>query len=203
MAKKKKEVCPYCGNSFAYLSRHKCKVKERMEGSEESDKSNVERRIERIEERKKDFSRSLKKDEKTILNIVNREKELLFEDLIDLTNKKKSELDNILDILSLQSKIRVKRELVEASWTKRILAIENIDIDVKEIKIDMKKKDFILEIFSYQPCLICPFASKCNETNLDQFNPHHCSWLTEWINNSLAGKIYNINFDDVQSENKE
>jgi len=201
MAKKKKEVCPYCGNSFAYLSRHKCKVKERMEGSEESDKSNIERRIERIEERRKDFSRSLKKDEKIILNIINKEKELLFEELLDLTNKKISELDNILDILSLQSKIRIKRELVEASWTKRISAIEDIDIDVKEIKINMKKKDFILEIFSYQPCLICPFASKCNETNLDQFNPHHCQWLTEWINDSLDGKIYHTNFDDVQTEN--
>jgi len=201
MAKKKKEVCPYCGNSFAYLSRHKCKVKERMEGSEESDKSNIERRIERIEERRKDFSRSLKKDEKIILNIINKEKELLFEELLDLTNKKISELDNILDILSLQSKIRIKRELVDASWTKRISAIEDIDIDVKEIKINMKKKDFILEIFSYQPCLICPFASKCNETNLDQFNPHHCQWLTEWINDSLDGKIYHTNFDDVQTEN--
>ena len=63
MAKKKKEVCPYCGNSFAYLSRHKCKVKERLEGSEESDKTQVERRIERLEERKRHFTRSLKKDE--------------------------------------------------------------------------------------------------------------------------------------------
>ena len=154
-----------------------------------------------IEERKKDFSRSLKKDEKMILNIINREKELLFEDLLNLTNKKTSEVDSILEILSLQSKIRIKRELVEASWTKRILAIENIDIDVKEIKIDKEKKDFILDIFSYQPCLICPFASKCNETNLDQFNPHHCQWLTEWINDSLEGKIYHTNFDDVQTEN--
>ena len=52
MAKKKKETCQYCGKQFAYLSRHKCKIKERLEGSEE-DKTQVERRIERIEERKK------------------------------------------------------------------------------------------------------------------------------------------------------
>lgn len=200
MAKKKKEVCPYCGNSFAYLSRHKCKVKERMEGVEDSDKSNAERRIERIEERKKDFTRSLKKDERLVLNIINKEKSLYFKELLELTNKKASEIDNILDILALQSKIKVTRELVEASWTKHISAIEDIDIKVKEISIDMNKKDFILEIFSYQPCLICPFASKCNETNLDQFNPHHCQWLTEWINNSLEGKPYTINFDEVQSE---
>ena len=47
MAKKKKETCPYCGKSFAYLSRHKCKIKERVEGVGE-DKTESERRIERI-----------------------------------------------------------------------------------------------------------------------------------------------------------
>ena len=42
MAKKKKETCPYCGKSFAYLSRHKCKIKERVEGGVE-DKTEAER----------------------------------------------------------------------------------------------------------------------------------------------------------------
>ncbi|MFX0056735.1 MAG: hypothetical protein ACFE85_15150 [Candidatus Hodarchaeota archaeon] len=200
MAKKKKEVCPYCGKSFAYLSRHKCKVKERMEGIEDTDKSDVERRIERIEERKKEFTRSLKKDEKSILKMINMEKQIYFNDLLKLSNKKRSELDDILDILALQSKIKVKRELLDASWTKLVSAIEDIEVPVKDIKINMKKKDFILEIFSYQPCIICPFASKCNETNLDQFNPHHCPWLTDWINASLEGRIYKVNFDKIQSE---
>lgn len=197
MAKKKKEVCPYCGNSFAYLSRHKCKVKERLEGSEESDKSEIERRIERIEERKKNFTRNLKKEEKVVLNIVNRERNIYFYDLLKLTNKSRSELDDILDILSLQSKIDVRRELVEASWTKFISAIEDININVKNLKINKKNKDFILEVFSNQPCLVCPFSNKCNDTNLDQFNPQHCSWLTEWIDTSLEGKIYKFNFDEI------
>ena len=30
MAKKKKEVCPYCGNSFAYLSRQSVKLKREL-----------------------------------------------------------------------------------------------------------------------------------------------------------------------------
>jgi hypothetical protein len=200
MAKKKKEVCPYCGKSFAYLSRHKCKVKERMEGIEDTDKSDVERRTERIEERKKEFTRSLKKDEKKILDIINKEKEIYFKDLLKLTNKKRSELDDILDILALQSKIKVNRELIEASWTKLMIAIEDFDVKVKKIKINKNKKDFILELFSYQPCLICPFSNKCNETNLDQFNPHHCPWLSDWIKNSIEGREYRINFDEIQSE---
>jgi hypothetical protein len=200
MAKKKKEVCPYCGNSFAYLSRHKCKVKDRIEGSEDSDKSNIERREERREERKKEEGRNLRRSEKVVLEIISKEKEIYFEDLLHLTNLNLIELDKILDVLELQSKIKINRELIDASWTKHISLIEQINVEVKDLKIDLNKVDFILDIFSYQPCLICPFSSKCNDTNIDQFNPHHCVWLSEWINESLEGRIYRVNFDEIQSE---
>ncbi len=197
---KKKEVCPYCGNSFAYLSRHKCKVKERLEGSEESDKSEIERRLERIEERKKEGSRSLRKDEKAVLRIINQEKDVFFFKLLELTNKKRIELDKIVNTLYLQSKIHINRELLEASWVKRITIIEKIDLEVKEIQVEREKNDFILDIFSYQPCLTCPFTGKCNNTNLDQFNPLHCPWLTQWVKTSLEGQIYKANYKDLQSE---
>ncbi|NHJ23015.1 MAG: hypothetical protein EAX89_00465 [Candidatus Lokiarchaeota archaeon] len=200
MAKKKKEVCPYCGNSFAYLSRHKCKVKDRVEGSEDSDKSDVERREERREERKKEEGRNLRRSEKTVLDIISKEKEVYFEDLLNLTNLNLIELDKILDVLELQSKIKVNRELIDASWTKHISLIEEINVDVKDLKIDPNKIDFILDIFSYQPCLTCPFSSKCNDTNVDQFNPHHCIWLSEWINEALEGRVYRVNFDEIQTE---
>lgn len=203
MAKKKKEVCPYCGNSFAYLSRHKCKVKERLEGSEESDQSEAERRIERIEERKRHFTRNLRKEEKAVLDIINKKRSLYFKDLLKLTKKNRNDLDEILDTLALQSKIKIRRELVAASWTKFISAVEDIEAKVKDIKIDKSKNDFIFDIFSYQPCLICPFIGRCNETSNDQFNPHICAWLTEWIYASLEGKIYKVNFDEVKSENLE
>ncbi|TFG06199.1 MAG: hypothetical protein EU539_08295 [Promethearchaeota archaeon] len=204
MAKKKKEVCPYCGKSFSYLSRHKCKVKERLEGAAD-DKSEAERRIERIEETKKNLSRNLKKDEKAILNIINREKELYFDELIELTNKKREDVEEILDVLSLQSKIKITRELIESAWTKRISAIEEFDeVEVKDMKINKKKKDFIWEMFSYQPCFICPYAvDKCNETNPGKLNPHHCPWLTEWINISLEGKEYQVNFDEIEDNFEE
>ncbi|MFW9950075.1 MAG: hypothetical protein ACFFKA_08120 [Candidatus Thorarchaeota archaeon] len=203
MAKKKKEVCPYCGNSFAYLSRHKCKVKERVEGSEEPDKSDIERRVERREERKKEEGRNLKRKEKIVLDIISKENEILFEDLLNLTNLDVIELDKILDVLELQSKVKINRELIDASWTKNISIIKEIDIQVKDLKIDTKKIDFILDIFSYQPCLTCPFESKCNDTNIDQFNPHHCIWLSEWIEESLKGRTYKANFDEIQSESLE
>ena len=200
---KKKEVCPYCGNSFAYLSRHKCKVKERLEGSEESDKSDVERRLERIEERKKEGSRSLRKDEKAVLRIINQEKDIFFHKLLELTNKKRMELDKILNTLYLQSKIHINRELLEASWVKRITIIEKIDVKVKDINVNKNNNDFILDIFSHQPCLTCPFTGKCNNTNLDQFNPLHCPWLTQWVKTSIDGQIYKTNFEEIQSESLE
>ncbi|MFX1481025.1 MAG: hypothetical protein ACFFCI_23330 [Promethearchaeota archaeon] len=198
MAKKKKETCPYCGKSFAYLSRHKCKIKERVEGSSD-EKSKVERRIERIEEKKKEFTRTLRKDEKLILNIINKEKEIYFNDLLQKSNKKQIDLEEILEFLVLQSKIKIRRELVEASWTKHIFAIEEIDIKVKDIKIDKSKKDFVWNMFSRQPCFICPFHSKCSDTNTDQFNPSLCPWLTEWIEISTADKEYNINFEEIEA----
>jgi len=196
MAKKKKEVCPFCGNSYAYLSRHKCKVKERVEGPEETEKSDAKRRLERIEERKREGVRSLKKDEQMVFKHIKQLKDVYFDDLLEITNKQRVELDNILDILSLQSKIRITRELVVASWTKHIVLIESFDIKVKDHKIDKQKNDFILDMFSHQPCLICPFASKCNNSNLDKFNPKHCPWLSEWIKLSLEGKPYQVNFED-------
>ncbi len=198
MAKKKKETCPYCGKSFAYLSRHKCKIKERIEGPTD-EKSEVERRIERIEEKKKEFNRALRKNEKVVLNIINREKVLYFNDLRKLSDAESNELEEILDILFLQSKINIKRELVEASWTKRINSIEELDVKVKAVKIDKDQKEFVWNMFSRQPCFICPFRGKCNDTNMDQFNPLQCPWLTEWIDIRSNDKEYNINFDEIKA----
>lgn len=200
MAKKKKEVCPYCGNSFAYLNRHKCKVKERVEGTEEEGKSDTERRLERIEERKREGARSLKKDEQMVLNIISQEKDIFFEELLEITKKERIDLDRILNTLSLQSKITVNRELIDASWTKHVTINESYDVEIKDRKIDRNKADFILDIFSHQPCLICPFTSKCNSTNLDRINPIHCPWLSNWIETTLEGKIYNINFEDSEDD---
>ncbi|MHA1705739.1 MAG: hypothetical protein ACTSUX_06615 [Promethearchaeota archaeon] len=200
MVKKKKEVCPYCGQSFTYLSRHKCKVKEQVENVESSEKTRVERRLERIEEKKQTSSRGLRKKEKMVLDIIRKKRELYFEDLLELTQMDRNELDDALETLVLQSKIKIRREMVNASWTKFISIIEEIDIKPEEIKVDINRNDFILELFSYQPCLICPFTDKCDETNLDRFNPRYCEWLTEWINKLLKGETYKVNFDEFQED---
>ncbi len=122
---------------------------------------------------------------------------LYFDDLLNLCDKEPNDLDEILDVLAFQSKIRIKRELVEASWTKHIYYIEELEVKVKEVNINKNQKDFIWTMFSKQPCFICPFRSKCNDTNMDPFNPFHCPWLTRWIEIALEGAEYDINFDEI------
>ena len=199
MAKKKKEVCPYCGKSFAYLTRHKCKIKERVEGTVD-ERSTVERRIERIEETKKDLKRNLRKDEKLILELINQVKDIYFEDLLKLVDIHRLDLEHILEVLALKSIIKSSRELVSAAWTKHIFSIEDYKDEVKDesLDINLENKDFIWNMFSRQPCFICPFAeTKCNETNQSTLNPFHCPWLTGWMENSLLGLPYVINFDEI------
>ena len=156
--------------------------------------------MERIEERKREEGRSLRKDERIVLNIISREKDIYFEQLLEITKKERIDLDRILNTLSIQSKIHINRELMVASWTKHITLNESYDVEIKDRKIDKNKDDYILDVFSRQPCLICPFASKCNSTNLDQYNPIHCPWLSDWIQFSLEGKIYNINFEETEDK---
>ncbi|MFX1276734.1 MAG: hypothetical protein ACFFBP_10880 [Promethearchaeota archaeon] len=202
MAKKKKETCPYCGKAFAYLSRHKCRIKERVEGAVD-EKSEMERRIERIEEKKKNYSRDLRKDEKEIFSIITQKKDLYFSELLKLSNQTRENLEPILEQLALQSKILIERELMESSWTKRIKVIEMIDLDVKEKEIDHDNKSFIWEQFTYIPCFICPFHDKCTDTNQDQFNPHYCDWLTKWIELNLEGQDYIVDFERIQEYSNE
>ncbi|MBD3255263.1 MAG: hypothetical protein GF383_09235, partial [Candidatus Lokiarchaeota archaeon] len=106
MAKKAKETCPYCGREFVYLSRHKCKVKERME-SVEDESTQKERRQERVEERKKELTRTLNKDEKQILEIIDRNEDILFEDLRKLVAIERNKLDEMIDLLALRGRIKV------------------------------------------------------------------------------------------------
>ena len=103
----------------------------------------------------------------------------------------------------MQSKIKIRRELIDASWTKHITPIEEIEVNVKEVKINKNQKDYIWNMFSKQPCFICPFRSKCNDTNMDQFNPFQCPWLTEWVEIHLSGEEYTINFDEIETHLKD
>ncbi len=202
---KKKEKCPYCGKEFVYLSRHKCKVKARMESKEEA-KTLKERRHDRIEERKNLLTRKLTDREQEILEIINKEGDILFEELVDMEDEEEiRKLEEIIDLLALQSRIKVRRELIDASWAKHIYSIEVIDedIEVEEVKVDKSKPDWIWDKFDRQPCFICPFTERCGDNNPDMFNPHHCPWLSEWINKTIVGEPYDVDFQEYQMQEYE
>jgi len=199
---KKKEKCPYCGKEFVYLSRHKCKVKARMEARDEA-KTLEERREDRIEERKKKLTRKLTDKEQEILTLINKKGDVLFDELVDETDEDQiRELEEIIDLLALQSRVKVRRELINASWSKHIYSIEEIEDEgeVEEVKVDKNKPDWVWDKFDRQPCFICPFTDRCSDNNPDRFNPHHCPWLTEWINKSIAGEPYDVDFQEFLSE---
>lgn len=193
---KKKEVCPYCGKSFTYLSRHKCKVKERLEAPEE-EKSKSERRMEIIEEKKKEISRNLKKEEEKLLDIIRKEREIMFQDLIQKSGMRRDQVENILELLSMRFLVKINRELVNSAWTKHVFYVEHFGdkLEVPDQKVDTKRKDFLWNMFGRQPCFICPFTDKCNETNTDIYNPHSCPWLSDWISLSIEGKEYIVDFE--------
>jgi hypothetical protein len=201
MTKKKKEECPYCGKKFVYLSRHKCKVKERME-SKEDEATQQEIRERRVKERKKQLTRKLKEEEQRVLDLINEQQDLIFEELVDMVDTERNKLDDIIDLLELQSKIKVRRELINASWSKHIFSIEEVggEVEVERVEVDKTEPDWLWRKFLKQPCFVCPFTEQCSDDNPDIYNPHHCPWLTEWIEVSLKGEEYIANFDEYKEE---
>ena len=199
--KKKKEQCPYCGKMFVYLSRHKCKVKARLE-AEVDQKSDAERRKERAQARKKLLSRNLKKKEKEILKIIKGVEKIEFRELQDRADLTYEELDDILEVLRLRDKIKVKRDLMQGSWTKILRwnqTLEN-EVELKDVKVNRKKKDFVWNLFRRVPCFICPFVEKCSDDNQEIFNPKHCPFLTRWIKETIKGEEeFSINFEEIKA----
>jgi hypothetical protein len=163
-----------------------------------------ERRQDRIEERKKRLTRDLTEKEQNILDLINKKGDILFEELVEERDEEgRREIEEIIDLLALQSKIKVRRELINASWAKHIYSIEKIDElegEVEEVEVDKSKPDWVWDKFDRQPCFICPFTDRCSDNNSDRFNPHHCPWLTEWINKSIAGEPYDVDFQEYQDE---
>ena len=119
MSKKKKEICPYCGGEFIYLSRHKCKVRARIESDDME--TEQDRRQTRLDFIRKEITRKLKKNEVSVLEIIMNEGEIFIEELQEKANLSSDKLEKILEVLKLKSKIKMQRELVDANWNIRIV----------------------------------------------------------------------------------
>ncbi len=200
MSKKKKDVCPYCGGEFIYISRHKCKVRARIESNDIE--TEQDRRQTRINFIRKEITRKLKKNEVSVLEIIMKEGEILIEELQKKANLSSDKLEKILEVLELKTKIKVQRELVEANWTKRILYAEEINkIHVKESKteIDKRKDDFIWDVYSRMPCFLCVYIDRCDNSQT-KFNPYICAWLTDWIWHCLDKSFYQNPFNGTKKD---
>jgi len=129
----------------------------------------------------------------------------MFDDLIEKLGMRRYQVENILDLLAMRSLIKINRELIDSSWTKHIFAVEHFEdeIDVPEQKIDMERKDFVLNMFGRQPCFICPYTDKCSEITVEIYNPQICPWLSNWILESLEGKEYNVDFEQYLEESRD
>jgi len=173
-------LCPYCNQEFIYLSRHKCKVKQRLESEDEE--TEQDRRQTRLEFLRKEIGRKLKKDESAILEIIRQEGELFIEELKEKGNISSDRIESILETLELKSKIMVQRELNAANWTKRISYIEDLRKETvkKSEKLDKRKEDFVWDMVWRVPCFICPFIDRCDNAQV-KFNPMFCTWFTDWI----------------------
>ena len=89
-----------------------------------------------------------------------------------------------------------RRELIEAAWTKRIFSIKDYKdvIDVADMQTNTDDKSFMWNIFSRSPCFRCIFHERCKVDNPNNFNPYHCSYLTSWIETSIKGEKFDIDF---------
>ena len=193
---KKKEVCPYCGGEFIYLSRHKCKVKQRIESEDEE--TEQDRRQVRLEFLRKEINRKLKKDEVAILEIIKKEGDLFIEELKEKGNISSDKLERILETLVLKSKIKIQRELETANWTKHISYVPDLSEETGKIskKFDRQKDNSVWDMVWRVPCFICPFIDRC-DTAQEKFNPMFCPWFTNWIWHCLEKKKYQNPFEGV------
>lgn len=167
----------------------------------EDDETEIERQQARLEFKRKEISRKLKKDELAVLKIINEGGELLLKKLKEISKLPSDKLDEILDALEMKSKIKVTRELTTASWTKHIYSIEVVEDKApkKEKQVNTKIDDFIWNLVWRVPCFLCPFMDRCDITQV-KFNPNICTWFTDWIWGSLENKEYFTPFNDIDEK---
>ncbi|MHA1729451.1 MAG: hypothetical protein ACTSWY_12065 [Promethearchaeota archaeon] len=194
MAKKKGQICPYCGLTFIYLSRHKCKLSPNKDGSvslDEEVKIPSKKLKKKTKKTKKDFS----KINEIVLSIVTRKKELFIDELMELLEDQpeidEKTLKSSLSQLKDKQLISYKLDVKEGFRMGRINYIEEYDFEDKKIQYE-KNDQNSWDTLGDCPCFLCPEIKKCNVGNTSisdvikkensQINPFYCSHLTNWIN---------------------
>ncbi len=190
MAKKKTE-CPYCGNSFASLQRHKCKLDPDSESKSnpKPSKTNSTAASSKSTAKKK---RNYSEIDKEVLIFMKERQEVYKDVIIDELGIDEKLLVNSINRLKTKQKIKIKSDLVEGIRKDLIQYIEEYHLkgNCAEAK---SGNEITWETMGNCPCFLCPNVTKCN-FGQNETNPIHCQYLVNWINCRLSNTFYDNPF---------
>ena len=197
---KKKTQCPYCEKFFVSLPRHKCKLdpKAKSEQNEKSSTSDSTAASNKSSLKKK---RNYSEIDKEVLNYI-KEKGDVYKDRILKTLKIDEKLlVNSINRLKNKQKINIKADLVEGIRKELVQYIE--EYKMKGKCADVKNGDPLTwETMGNCPCFLCPNVTKCNYGQ-NETNPIHCQHLVNWINSRLLNTHYENPFKgNIQDKKK-
>ena len=171
---KKKTQCPYCGNSYVSLSRHKCKLAPDSESEKAPTSLKNSSSTQSGSQKKK---RNYSEIDKEVLDFVKSKKEV-YKDYIRTSLKIEEKLlVNSISRLKTKQKIQIKSDLVEGIRKELIQYIEEYQIQGNCPEV--KNGDSITwETMGNCPCFLCPNVTKCN-LGQNETNPIHCHYIVE------------------------
>jgi hypothetical protein len=196
---KKKTQCPYCGNLFVSLSRHKCKLAPvSSDEKAKPSKSNSTANSDKISSKKK---RNYSEIDKEVLNYVKNHDDVYKDEIAKALKIDEKLLVNSITRLKNKQKIQIKSDLVEGIRRELIQYIE--EYKLKGNCSDTKTGNGInWETMGNCPCFLCPNVTKCN-FGQNETNPIHCQYLVDWINCRLYNTHYETPFKgNIQDKKK-
>jgi len=196
---KKKTQCPYCGKLFVSLPRHKCKDAPNTETNDSTlDTSEASSSSQPSSSKKK---RNYSEIDKEVLAYIKKKTEVYKDTLLKSLKIDEKLLVNSINRLKTKQKIQIKADLVEGIRRELIQYIE--EYNLKENCSESKNGNSVTwETMGNCPCFLCPNVTKCN-FGQNETNPIHCSYLVEWINSRLANTHYETPFKgNIQDKKK-
>ena len=183
---KKKTKCPYCGNLFVSLPRHKCKLAPDLdtEDPKSSTSSSTATSSKSTSKKKRNYSEI----DKEVLSFIQESKEVYKDEIAGSLKIDEKLLVNSINRLKSKQKIQIKSDLVEGIRKELVQYIE--EYKLKGNSSETKNGDSVTwETMGDCPCFLCPNVTKCN-FGQNETNPVHCQYLVEWINCSLTKMHY-------------
>ncbi|MHA1341258.1 MAG: hypothetical protein ACTSRZ_14755 [Promethearchaeota archaeon] len=214
----KKQKCPYCGNYYVYLNRHKCPLapKGNNESSNElhnkkaniqnqnnsslSSSSNTVRKTITNKNSKSRKRRSYSKIDKQVLKLVSQENEIYFDVISEQLDINPKILERSLRRLEQKHKITFEYDIIQGVRKEKVKFIKEYEISNNN-SIISKNGQVEWETLGDCPCFLCPNTDKCNPGHTE-FSPIKCEHIHEWIQCSLSNTPYKSPYYKYYEEKK-